>query len=437
MKRIIAFAAVLVFLTGIPVPAQEDEREEESGVHRFLNLSLYYPVSLNRSPYDRVNMNLSLACGRVGSVSGLDLSLAGSLVNDHLTGVQVCGLAGVIGKKGQGIQLSGLASVCGESFTGLQASGLITVAGEKIHGFQTAGLINVAGGKARWFQGSGLANIAGEEFEGGQFAGLFNIAGENAKGIQATGFFNIAGENMLGIQTSGLFNIAGESMQGIQVSGLFNIVGEEFQGGQISGLFNLAGEKLHGVQIAPLNAASRSSGIQIGLVNIGETSDGVQVGLVNYIKREHNGLPLGVVNLAENGALSGVLWASGGVAISGGMKFTVGRWHSVASLGFGNLDDNLAESLTWGVHYGTTFPAGNVAFQPEIGYRYRDNYGLFKSKAAEPDQHILEARLLLKVPLSRRAALLLGGGWQRVFDEGPEDRSGRSSPLFAAGLELF
>ncbi len=421
MKKIVTTVLACLLLLSIPISAQEKEREEQQGVHRFINLSLFYPVSLNQSPYDHVNLNLSLIYGRVGSVSGVDFSLAASAVHDNLDGIQIAGLAGVVGEQAQGIQVSGMVSVTGESFAGLQSSGLISVAGEELNGFQTAGLINVAGQRGRWFQASGLANVAGEDFEGGQFSGLFNIAGEHMKGIQVTG----------------LFSIAGETMEGLQASGLFNIVGEKFQGLQVSGLFNVAGESLKGLQAGPVNIAAGSRGVQIGLVNIGDTCEGLQLGLVNYTKRDHSGLPVGVVNLARNGNINGIIWASNRTAVTSGMKFYVGRWHSVVSLGLGNLADDLTESFTWGIHYGTTFPAGEMALQPEIGYRYRDNYALFQSSAAEPDQHLLEARLLLKLSLSPGIHLLLGGGIEHAYDSGPKDRNARSSFLFNAGLELF
>lgn len=421
MKKIVITVLAGLLLLSIPISAQENEKNEGPGIHRFFNFSLFYPVSLNQSPSDSVNVNLSLIYGRVSSVSGLDFSLAASAVHDNMKGIQIAGLSGVVGEEAQGIQVSGLVSVAGESFAGLQSSGLITVAGEELNGFQTAGLINVAGKTGRWFQASGLANVAGEDFEGGQFSGLFNIAGEHMKGIQA----------------GGLFSIAGETMEGLQASGLFNIVGERFQGLQVSGLFNVAGESLKGLQAGPVNIAAGSRGVQIGLVNIGETCDGLQIGLVNYAKGEHRGFPLGAVNLAENGTINGVIWGSNRTAVSGGMKFYIGRWHSVVSLGIGNLEENLAESLTWGVHYGTTFTAGKMAVQPEVGYRYRDNYGLSQSSAAEPDQHLLEARLLFKLRLSSEISILLGGGIERAYDSGPEERNARSSFLFNAGLELF
>ena len=45
---------------------QENERDWEEGRHYFINLSLYYPISINRSKHDSANINLSLIYGHVG-----------------------------------------------------------------------------------------------------------------------------------------------------------------------------------------------------------------------------------------------------------------------------------------------------------------------------------------------------------------------------------
>jgi len=45
--------------------------------------------------------------------------------------------------------------------------------------------------------------------------------------------------------------------------------------------------------------------------------------------------------------------------------------------------------------------------------------------------------MMLKIPVNRNMSILAGGGWQRMYDAGPEDRNGRSSLLFTAGVELF
>jgi hypothetical protein len=384
--------------------AQEDEEEEE-GKKYAVNLSLWYPVSINKTKHDTVNLNLTLLYGRVGYVYGLDLSLIGSAITHDLEGLQLCGLAGVVGETGKGIQISLLSNIAGERFTGLQATGLVNIVGDHISGIQAAGLLN--------------------------------IAGESGSGIQASGLFNITGENHSGIQASGGFNICGNNFTGLQAVGLFNIVGESLEGVQAAGLFNIAGDTLRGLQMAPFNIAANSAGAQIGIVNVAGNTTGLQLGLVNYTKEENTGIPIGPVNIARNGRIRGIAWGGSHVAVTGGAKFQIDRLFSLLTLGVGNLNDNISESLTYGFHYGMTFPAGRLTLNPDIGYRYRDNKSLFKHTEEEPNQHMLEARLILGIPLSEKLSLMLGAGLTRIFDCGKHIDTGETSPLFIAGLEFF
>lgn len=386
--------------------AQEDKEEEkEEGKKYAVNLSLWHPVSINKTKHDTVNLNLSLLYGKVGYVNGLDLSLIASVITHDLEGVQLCGLAGVVGDTGTGIQLSLLSNVTGESFTGVQATGLV--------------------------------NIVGNDFTGIQFAGLLNITGETGSGIQASGLFNIAGENYSGIQLCGGFNISGNNFTGLQAVGLFNIVGEKTEGVQAAGLFNVTGDTLRGLQVAAFNIAANSAGAQVGIVNVAGETKGLQLGLVNYTKEENKGVPIGPVNIARNGRVRGLAWGGSHVAVTGGAKFQIGRLFSLLTLGVGNLNDNISESLTYGFHYGMSFSAGRLTLSPDIGYRFRDNKPLFKQTEEEPNQHMLEARLILGIPLSEKLSLILGAGLTRIFDCGKHIDTGNTSPLFVAGLEFF
>jgi hypothetical protein len=74
---------------------------------------------------------------------------------------------------------------------------------------------------------------------------------------------------------------------------------------------------------------------------------------------------------------------------------------------------------------------------PDIGYRFRDNKPLFKQTEEEPNQHMLEARLILWIPLSEKLSLIFGAGLTRIFDSGKHIDTGNTSPLFIAGLEFF
>lgn len=376
--------------------SQESKEQEEEGKRYFLNLSLFYPISINKTKHDTVNLNLSVA-SRVGYVHGFDLSLIGSAITHGLKGVQICGLSSIVGESGKGAQASGLMNVAGDSFTGFQATGLL--------------------------------NISGKDFQGFQAAGLLNIVGAKGEGFQAAGFANISGESYSGIQTSGVFNITGEKFTGLQTSGLFNIVGERLKGAQAAGLFNVTGDVLTGLQAACFNIAGLSKGIQVGIANVAGTSNGVQIGLVNYTKEENTGVPIGPVNLASNGRIRGICWGGNFVAVTAGVKFMINRLYSITSIGFVNLDDDINESITYGFHYGISFLLGHLTLNTDVGYRFRDNKSLFRRSDEEPDQHILEARLALGIPVSEGFSLILGTGLNRVFDWEKHIDTGKTSPL--------
>ena len=396
---------ILIFLGfGFPVSAQEGE-DSDPGKHYVVNFSLYYPVSLNKTEFDRVNLNLSLAYGKVGSVQGLDLSCGVSAVHGSLQGLQVCGLLGVVGESGLGIQMSGLLSIAGENFLGWQASSLI--------------------------------NIAGEDFKGIQTTGLMNIIGQEGMAFQASGLGNVAGERLTGIQASGLFNVVGEDFKGVQASGLFNVVGEGCFGIQAAGLFSVTGDVLRGLQAGPFNIASRSEGLQIGVCNVAGSSRGVQIGVVNYTHEENTGLPLGLVNIAENGNIRGVLWGSNLVGGTTGIKFSVGHVYSILSLGAFNLNDNIARSLSYGFHYGGSVPLSHFFLRADVGYRFRDNRKLFRSDSRDPDQFIFEGRVLLEIPLLPHLSAVIGGGAAYFFDTDRNIGSGQWKPLVVGGVEFF
>jgi hypothetical protein len=404
-KKISGLFLILAVLgLGIPAAAQED-RDEEEGKHYVLNFSLYYPISLNKTEYDSVNFNCSLAYGKVGTVRGLDFSCGASAVTGSLQGLQICGLLGVVGESGQGIQISGLLGIAAENHLGLQISSLL--------------------------------NICGENLRGIQVTGLMNIAGERATALQASGLGNITGDGLTGIQASSLFNIVGEDLRGLQASGLFNIAGGGCYGIQAAGLFSVTGDVLRGLQVAPFNIASRSEGLQIGVCNIGGSNRGVQIGIVNYTQEENTGLPLGLVNIADNGIIRGAIWGSNLVGPTAGIKFAVGPFYSLLSLGAFNLNDSISKSVSYGFHYGCSVPLGHLFLRADVGYRFRDNKKLFRSDALEPDQFIFEGRILFEIPLFPHLSVVIGGGTSYLIDTHRELRSGQWKPLLVGGIEFF
>ena len=106
MPRILLSLIVLISLTlpGI-LPAEDTESAgERNPRHYLINGSIYYPLSINRGPDDSATINLSLLYGKIGRVSGLDLSWAVSVVRGSMTGVQIAGLANVTNGDLAGLQ---------------------------------------------------------------------------------------------------------------------------------------------------------------------------------------------------------------------------------------------------------------------------------------------------------------------------------------------
>ncbi len=395
----LAFLLVLMLAAGLDGQEAEDEADKPEPVHRFLNLSFYYPASTNRSPADSADIQLTFLYGRLGSVRGLDLALGVTRLEDSLQGIQIAGLAGTAGK----------------SMEGLQAAGLLCAAGERGQGIQLAG----------------LASVSGKEFSGVQAAGLFSVAGERLEGAQFSGLFSVAGESLLGLQASGLFSVAGKSLEGVQVSGLFNVAGEDSRALQVAGLMNVGGGNCQGIQIGLFNVAGRLTGLQVGVVNVAEELEGLPIGLLNLTRKEDR-----EVRLAA--------WAGNTALINLGVKVRAKRFYSVLYAGTVNLTQTERSCLAYGFQYGYGIPvpaadekARDMRVNLDAGYLYLDNSTLFRHVRGTLDRHVLSLRGGLEFVLSRRASLVAGLGLRYIIDYQQSFSSGRFSPLVFAGVELF
>lgn len=390
-------AALSLILTALA--GQEAKPEQPAPRHRVLNLSLFYPVSLNRSKLDTVNLNLSLLYGHVGSVRGLDLSL---------------GAAGIEG-----------------SLKGIQLAGLIAAAGESMEGGQAAGLICAAGDKGEGVQWAGLGSVSGEEFTGLQVAGLFSVAGERLKGVQVSGLFSVAGQAANGFQVSGLFSVAGEDLDGIQVAGLFNVAGEDSRALQVAGLMNVTGGTCRGLQVGLFNVAGRLTGVQVGLVNVADEIEGIPIGLVNLTRKEDRRVQMAA-------------WAGSVSLFNAGVKIWAKKFYSILYAGTVNLTQDEHDCLAYGFQYGYAFPlrsSGGSGARKRIdidaGYVYLDNSTLFRHLKGTPDRHVLSARGALAIELSPRVSLVAGVGLGYRIDYGTSFSGGSLFPLAFAGVELF
>jgi len=387
--------------------AQEKEKEFIlSPRHYVVNLSLWYPVSINKTEHDSANINLTLLYGRIGTVKGLDLAIGTSALEEGL----------------KGFQLAGLVGVSGEYVSGAQVSGLINVCGEDLKGGQIGGLMNITGSKGQGFQVAGGMNISGETLYGFQASGFFNIVGEQFQGLQATGGFNIVGEDCKGYQSAGLFNIAGEDFTGLQTSGLFNIVGENLTGAQI-GILN----------IAPYF----SDGVQIGIFNVSDEMRGFQLGLVNW-NRETFGIPVGLVNVSkQEGNIRWISWGSNISGLNSGVKFEVDKIYSIVSLGYYNYYLSKGPALSIAGYYGFYLFQDTSSFSIDLGYMYVDNTKIFSSNPEQADQHVILTRGLMSISVSSRVSLIGGGGLSYIVDRHKSFDRGEVYPIFFFGVEAY
>jgi len=209
--HIIAFAGTK-FNNGVP------ENQQSQNNYLPVNISIFYPLSVNKNDSVITNFNLSWIYGKVGYVYGVDLS---GCVNQTTRDVQ-----------------------------GYEAAGIANIVGNSMQGFQSAGIYNYVGGDASFFQSAGIVNFVEGDFHGFQSAGIFNMAERNFSGFQASGIANILKGNLKGVQAS-LVNVA-ENSDGAQIS-LVNIT-----------------KKVRGTQIGLVNIAKRIDGIPIGLINYAE-----------------------------------------------------------------------------------------------------------------------------------------------------------------------
>lgn len=405
---IIAFLSLsLLFVSSLQLSAQDEEEQPSfSPRHYPVNLSLWYPVSINRTKHDSANLNFTLLYGRMGTVKGLDLAIGASALTGGLKGLQITGLSGVSGDSTSGVQVSGLVSVTGDYLKGAQVSGLINITGETGQGFQIAGGMN----------------ITGNYLQGLQASGLFNIVGERFKGFQATGGFNIVGESCVGFQAAGLFNIVGENFKGLQASGLFNIVGDNLTGAQI-GVFNIAPYFSNAAQIGIINVSAEMRGFQLGIVNWNGETHGIPVGLVNVSKKDGN--------------IRWINWGSNLSGINSGVKFEVGKIYSIVALGYWNFQEDKGSALSYAGYYGMTVYQESVSIGVDVGYMYMDNKKIFKNSPEAPNQHILIGRTHVSYDLSSSVSLIGGIGLSYIADGHQSFGDGKFRPLFFVGLEAF
>ena len=357
--------------------------------HHPVNLSLFYPVSTNRTPDVSTNFRLNLLYGRLAAVRGLDLNAGVSVLDQELRGVQLTGIYSHLKGDFRGLQLTG-----GGNFT----------------------------------QGGG---------RGIQVAGLFNYDRGEIAGVQWAGLFNYAEAGFHGVQVASVLSMSDGPSGFLQLSSIANTSGAAFRGAQLSGFFNYAGHEVAGLQLSALNYAGTVSGAQLGLVNLANRADGVQVGLVN-VTEQQDGVPVGAVNVADNGTADWVSFASSLMGINSGVRTSVSGFYSMFTLGGWDFQGTRHEavSLTW--NYGRAFPLGRqLDLDADLGFVH-----IMPVKSDDPAEndwlhYALQARALLERRVSPKVSIFGGAGVGVVFSEYSSRATSEVEPLFVAGVSAF
>ncbi len=309
MKKV-TIALLIFFL----FPVAKVKAEE----YKFLNLGIIYPLSMNRSKHQAVNINLSLLQNSVGNVKG----------------VNMCGFSAVSLGNVDGLQSSFLYSQINGDHTGASFSTL---------------------------------NFVNNNFTGAQLGIAANMTGRSVVGAQSSGVINFVGGNFNGYQQSAVYNIVGKTFKGAQFAGIVNAVGSDFYGLQYGLIFNFTARKLKGVQWGSVNIAAELQGLQMGYINIAQKNYGCQVGLLN-IAEEQEGFPVGLINLSDDGDVQWLNYSSSFCEFITGVRFLSGRALSSLEVGSSVRNSEYDQSLTAGFHYGYRVPWKRFGFAAGIGY---------------------------------------------------------------------
>ncbi len=278
-----------------------------------------YGVSLGNSPRF-TGVRISFVDSSVERINGLNLTLWVPRANYDAVynGVSV-GLLAITAKTLNGVHVAGF-GLGGQKLRGFGA-GVIGLGMEDIHGVAVGGL----GIGTQVVRGLGVAlvGIGSTDFVGMGVAGL-GMGGQRHAGIFVAGL-GMGGTDMHGLFVSGV-GMGGESFRGVGIAGIgmgadsmkgFFLGGAGlgaqeitgFGGGLIGigatrmkGLFAGALVRvtddlpeglahLTGVSIAAVNLNNGiHEGLAIGLINIAEELHGVQIGLINIAKNNPSGL---------------------------------------------------------------------------------------------------------------------------------------------------
>lgn len=361
---------------------------QEKGRHTPFNLSLIYPISINRTPYDNVDINIGLIGSRFGNLTGFSFNSVYSILEKDLKGFQV--------------------------------NGLYAETRGNLLGLQLTGGVNVVKGNSIGAMIALIGNMSFGDFKGFQIAGLGNTNFENFSGLQISGALNVAGSNVNTLQLTGLGNIAAGNLKGAQVSAFFNILGNQNRG----------------LQISTLNLAREVRGLQLGVFNVARNNTGVQLGLFNFVMKKQRGTTLGLFYIYEKTRIN-LLASAGNFAYgSAGARFKTNNIYTMLSLGAPVVHSSTTKSIMAEFRAGYSFPTKHFNINGDAGYSHIVNELDQVEGKPSRNQFAFVFRTGLERKISKIIGLFINSGYILLADS-YEDPKFNGKFLIEGGVVLF
>lgn len=285
----------------VPASRMDQAANLDHSETRTIQLSLVPTVSTNGpiagAVVNRVSINI--LGGYARGVDGAEVGGGLNLLSHDMKGVQIGGLANLVGGRTSGVQIAGGINHGMRSLQGLQLAGLGNTVWDTLSGAQVAGGVNVVKRGMTGAQISGAANVALGDLDGYQASGGINVAHGRVNKAQVSGAVNYA-RSVKGAQVSAGINVSLGEVGGGQV-GFGGNYARAVSGGQFSFGINAAPGEVSGGQVGfGINYAGSVTGGQVGFgINASPgTVTGRQVGAVNFAWRALGG-QLGFINLSD------------------------------------------------------------------------------------------------------------------------------------------
>lgn len=230
--------------------------------------------------------SFNLLAGYSRGLEGLEIGGGVNLEREDVKGVQIAGMANLVGRHVNGVQVAGGINHAMRSVKGLQIAGMGNTVWDTLSGAQVAGGVNVVKGRMRGTQFAGACNVALRDLDGAQVAGGFNVTVQDVNKTQVAGGANY-GRNVIGAQVAGGINVVIGSVGGGQVAGGLNLA-REVNGGQVAAGMNVAVDTVRGGQVGVLNFGRVVEGGQVGILNFSDTISGASVGILSFAWRGYH-----------------------------------------------------------------------------------------------------------------------------------------------------